>query len=170
MLAYGRAIARRIEPPRIAGADGVAERLFVFEGRFATADARDRSSAMIRAFGEGLVSLFGRDLRHTDLLALFSLPDRLLLQGLIASAAGANDPALARGLAATRCGLALGLELMVMPLRADMAGSDRFLGHFQPLGGEAFTTGAHIERIGLTALYPPAPRRETGIRLVVSNE
>ena len=169
MLAYGRALTRRAEPPRIAGADGVADRLFVFEGRFHP-EVKERTAAMVRAFGEGLVSLFGRDLRHTDMLSLFGAPDRVLMQGLITAASSANDPALARGAALTGSGLVVGVEIMVMPLRSDMAGPGRHLGHIQPLGGEAFTRGEKLERIVLHALYPPAPRAGSALRLVVSND
>lgn len=168
LLAYGRALAGRGEPPPKAqgrGADRLAERLFVFDR---TGDGR----MLIRTFGAELVTLFGRDLRDQDLLALWPDADQPLLKAFVASIDAAGQPGVVRAQAESHGGQRLGAEILVTPLRTppSATSADRYLGLFQPLGGEVFVAGQALVALRLGSIHPPQARAAgAGLRLVVSN-
>lgn len=167
MLAYSRAMARNVEPPRLVGADGAADRLLVLE--------LQGGVCRISAFGDGLLALFGRDLRGRDLLDMFAPADAGLLRALLAATCEAELPGVARARAHTGADAQFGVEILVTPLRAMTAGREgagRHLGMIQPLGGETLAAGASIARLTLGAVFPPEARVRPafGPRLIVSND
>ncbi|MGD9979330.1 MAG: PAS domain-containing protein [Hyphomonadaceae bacterium] len=164
LLAYGRALAGASgAKPKKGGADQVLERLFVIER---TKDGR----LPFRTFGQDLVNVFGRDLREHDFSRFFLAPDLALVNALIDSCAAAGEPAIARVTAETVCGKKLGAEILLTPLKVDATLGNRFLGLFQPLGGEHFVGGRTVQLLRLGALHPPAAKAPTGMRLVVVND
>jgi len=163
LLAYGRALAGAGTAPKKGGADQVLERLFVIE--------RAKDGRMpIRTFGKDLIEIFGRDLRDHDLSRLFLGPDLALVNALIDACAAAGEPGIIRVTATTACGRSLGAEVLMTPLKVDHALGNRFLGLFQPLGGERFIEGATITMLHLGSLHPPAAKMPKGMRLVVVND
>jgi hypothetical protein len=163
LLAYGRALTGAGASPKKGGADQVLERLFVIER---TKDDR----LPFRTFGAELVRVFGRDLREHDFARFFLAPDLALINALIDAASAANEPAIARITAETACGKQLGAEILLTPLRVDPALGDRYLGLFQPLGGETFLTGRTVQLLRVGSLHPPLAKRPKGVRLVVVND
>lgn len=165
LLAYGRALAGSGDAPaRQPGhkADKLAERLFVLD-RFA--DTR----LVVRTFGAELVTLFGADLREGDFAALWPASDRALLDAFVVAVGAAGQPGIVRADATSTAGARFGAEILLTPLRVPSPAADRYLGLFQPLGGEAFADGALIA-LRLGALYPPEARLPPRApRLVVSN-
>lgn len=162
LLAYGRALAGDGPAPKKGGADQVIERLFVIErmkdGRWP-----------LRSFGQELIDLFGRDLKEQDFASLWLEQDRKLFIALIDACAQANEPGIARIQAEAPGGAAFGAEILITPLKFDPAIGERYLGMFQPLGGEAFLTGRNVMRLRLGSLHPPAAKGGAQVRLVVSN-
>lgn len=164
LLAYGRALAGAAgETPKKGGADQVLERLFVIE--------RMKDGRLpIRTFGQDLVNVFGRDLREHDSSRFFLAPDLALMNALIDACAAAGEPAIARVTAATACGRKLGAEILLTPLKVDASLGNRYLGLFQPLGGETFLGGRMVQLLRLGSLHPPAAKAPKGMRLVVVND
>jgi len=166
LLAYGRVLAGEGASPAkaLAGrADHLAERLLVF-------DRLPDGRLMVRTFGAELVSLFGGDFKDRDFCGLWLAPEQALLRAFVSSTGGAAAPGVARATGETACGLKLGLELLVTPLRMPPATIDRYLALVQPLGGQTLLKGRPIVLVRLGALHlppcrPPAP----SLRLVVSN-
>lgn len=168
LLAYGRALAGGAPAPKPSSpgkgrADQVLERLFVIERM---ADGR----WPLRTFGAELVSLFGRDLKDRDFAELWLEPDLHLVVALIDACAAAGEPGIARVRAEGAGGAILGAEILVTPLRVAPHLGERYLGLFQPLGGEDFLAGRPIQRLRLGSLHPPAAKAPRPVRLVVSNE
>jgi hypothetical protein len=163
LLVYGRALAGAGPAPKKGGADHVLERLFVIEP---AADGR----LPIRSFGAELVAVFGRDLRHHDLARFFLPPDLALVRALIDACAASGEPGIVRLEAVTACGRTLGAEMLLTPLKLDAALGVRFLGMFQPLGGERFLAGRQIQLLRVGSLHPPPAKRPAGMRLVVVND
>lgn len=167
-LAYGRALAGQGEPPpRPPGdkrTDRLAERLFVFD-RFA--DGR----MLVRTFGTELVALFGGDLRDRDFFSLWPDADQALLRAFIIAVETAGQPGIVRAQAESASGRRMGAEILITPLRTAPSASDRYLGLFQPLGGEAFLGGEALVRMRLGSIHPPQARATTAptLRLVVTN-
>jgi hypothetical protein len=163
LLAYGRALAGSAAPPKKGGADQVLDRLFVIER---LSDGR----MPMRTFGAELIALFGSDLKDHDFARLFLEPDLALLRALIDASAAAGEPAIARIVAETRGGHRLGAEILLTPLKVDNGLSNRFLGLFQSLGGDAFTRGGSIHLLRLGSLHPPLAKAPKPMRLVVVND
>jgi len=163
LLAYGRALAGAGAAPRKGGADHVLDRLFVIQ--------RMKDGRLpIRTFGAELVNLFGRDLREHDFARFFLAPDLALLKALIDAGEAAGEPAIARVTAQTACGRVLGAEILLTPLKVDSASDEKFLGLFQPLGGEPFLNGRTVQLLRLGSLHPPTAKAPRGMRLVVVND
>ncbi len=167
LLAYGRALAGQGEPPARApgdkGADRLAERLFVFD-RFA--DGR----MLVRTFGTELVTLFGSDLRDRDFFGLWPDADQALLRAFMIAVETAGQPGIVRAQAESASGRRMGAEILITPLRTAPSTSDRYLGLFQPLGGEAFLDGEALVRLRLGSIHPPQARvAASPFRLVVNN-
>ncbi len=163
LLAYGRAIAAGQNPPAIKSAGGLADRLFVIDG---LGDGR----AMFLTFGAELMVLFRRDLRRSDLKALFLEPDAKMLQCFLAAIAAANQPGVACLIAETNRNTRIGIELLATPLAKGVLAGERLLGLIQPLGGEAFLKDERVERLRIVSLHPPLARAPVQpLRLVVSN-
>ena len=166
LLAYGRALAGQGDPqPKVqgGGADRLAERLFVFDR---TGDGR----MLVRTFGVELVALFGRDLRDQDFMALWADTDQPLLRAFVGAIDAAGQPGVVRAEAEAHGGQRLGAEILLTPLRTPPASADRYLGLFQPLGGEVFVSGQTLDGLRLGSLHPPQTRAPAAnLRLVVSN-
>lgn len=162
LLAYGRALAGGAAAPRKGGADQVLERLFVIER---TKEGR----WPLRTFGAELIALFGRDLKEHDFAALFLEPDKRLFLALIEACGEAGEPGIARVRAEAAGGVAIGAEILLTPLKIEHNLGERYLGLFQPLGGEAFLAGRPIIRLRLGSLHPPAAKA-AAVRLVVNND
>jgi len=163
LLAYGRALAGVGAAPKKGGADHVIDRLFVIQ--------RMKDGRLpIRTFGAELVKLFGRDLREHDLARFFLAPDLAMLKAMIDASFTAGEPAIARITAETSCGRLLGAEILLTPLKVDNSADERFLGLFQPLGGESFLDGRTIQLMRIGSLHPPAAKTPKGMRLVVVND
>jgi hypothetical protein len=64
----------------------------------------------------------------------------------------------------------LGAEILLTPLKVDHMQGTRYLGLFQPLGGEPFLNGRPIQLMRLGSLHPPAAKAPKGMRLVVVND
>jgi hypothetical protein len=163
LLAYGRALAGAAAPPKKGGADHVLERLFVIE-------RMNDGRLPIRTFGADLIKVFGRDLREHDFSRFFLAPDLTLMNALIDACATAGEPAIARVTAESASGRILGAEILLTPLKVEKLLGARFLGLFQPLGGESFLAGRAIQRLRLGSLHPPAAKEPKGMRLVVVND
>ncbi|MGE0827845.1 MAG: PAS domain-containing protein [Hyphomonadaceae bacterium] len=164
LLAYGRALAGGGPAPKKGGADQVLERLFVIERR---PDGR----WPLRSFGGELVACFGRDLKERDFAELWLKPDLRLFEAMIDACAEAGEPGIARIMAETaNGGMRMGAEILITPLRVDQNFGERYLGLFQPLGGEAFLDGRPITRLRLGSLHPPQAKAGANVRLVVSND
>jgi hypothetical protein len=164
LLAYGRALAGAAgATPKKGGADQVLERLFVIER---TKDGR----LPIRTFGQDLVKVFGRDMREHDFSRFFLTADLALMNALIDACADAGEPAIARVTAETTCGKRLGAEILLTPLKVDASLGVRYLGLFQPLGGEHFLGGRVVQMLRLGSLHPPIAKPPKGMRLVVVND
>jgi hypothetical protein len=161
LLQYGRALSGGPAPPR-GGADRMVERLFVIE-------QASGGRLTVRTFGQELVGLFGRDLKESDWAELWLKPDLELLVAFLSVCAQAGDPGILRVAAETVCGARLGAEILLTPLTQAAQQGDRFLGLFQPLGGEAFISGQRIARLRLGSLHPPKAKTASNVRLVVSN-
>jgi hypothetical protein len=166
LLAYGRALAGAVDPGARpapgAGADRVVERLFVMD--------RQREGALrLRTFGAELIALFGQDPRGKDFLAFFPKADQALIGAFVDTVSSAGQPGVLRVNAETSDGRHLGAEILITPLRVPPVASDRLLGLFQPLGGEALMAGQHVTRLKLGAMHPPVARAKAGLRLVVNN-
>jgi hypothetical protein len=163
LLQYGRALSGGPSPPHGGGADRLVERLFVIEQM---ADGR----MPVRTFGQELVGLFGRDLKETDFVELWLKPDLALVAAFLDACALAGEPGILRIAAEAACGARLGAEVLLTPLvTAGTQQGGRFLGLFQPLGGEAFTSGRRVTLLRLGSLHPPRARPPSHVRLVVSN-
>jgi hypothetical protein len=160
MLAYARALARGSEttaaPPAPAGS---GDRLFVL-------DRDERGRLRVRAFGDGLVQLFGRDLRGATFSSLLSQADHDLVSALVACCERAIAPGVVRAAAETVSARIVGLELILSPLAA-MAGPGRYLGYIEPLAGAAALQGDRILRLKVGAVLTPFARSEPRLRLVV---
>jgi hypothetical protein len=63
----------------------------------------------------------------------------------------------------------LAAEILITPLRADPLFGERYLGLFQPLGGEAFLEGRPVLRLRVGSLHPPFAKAPRSVRLVVDN-
>lgn len=166
LLAYGRALAGIGAAPPGGGAASLAGRLFVV-------DRQSSGRLAVRTFGAELIHLFGRDLRDTDLKALFLAQDQALLTALIAAIEDASEPGVMRTLGETEDGRRLGAEVLLTPLRSDGHQADRLLGMIQPLGGEALLEGRPLIRLKIGALHPPfarPPAPTGGLKLVVNND
>lgn len=163
LLAYGRALAGGSAPTKRGGADHVLERLFVVER---TKDGR----LPIRTFGAELVALFGGDLKDHDLARYFLAPDLALIRALIEACEHAEEPGIVRVSAETASGALLSAEILLTPLKVDRPLGDRFLGLFQPLGGQAFLGGEPIQMLRIGSLHPPSAKAPKGMRLVVVND
>jgi len=165
LLAYGRALAGTGDAaPRqpAAKTDRLAERLFVVDR---LADAR----LVVRTFGTELVTLFGADLRDGDFAALWPIADRALLDAFVVAIGFAGQPGIVRADALSADGARFGAEILLTPLHMPSGAADRYLGLFQPLGGEAYAADALVA-LRLGALYPPEARLPPPApRLVVSN-
>lgn len=163
LLAYGRALAGVGAAPKKGGADHVLDRLFVIE--------RMKDGRLpIRTFGADLVKVFGRDMREHDFARFFLAPDLAMLRAMIDASYAAGEPAIARVTAETSCGLMLGAEILLTPLKVDNSSEERFLGLFQPLGGEPFLNGRTIQLMRVGSLHPPTAKAPKGMRLVVVND
>lgn len=163
MLATARALARNEPTPPAAKAEpGLADRLFAIE-RFAN------GQTPVRAFGDALPALFGRDLRGEDFATLFFAPDRALFLAFLDAADAAKDPAVMRAEAETVHGAKYGLEILFAPLDPATAGTRRHVAMLQPLEAVATDLGA-IALLRIVTLSPPAARAPLrGLRLVVDN-
>ncbi|MBL8552585.1 MAG: PAS domain-containing protein [Hyphomonadaceae bacterium] len=166
LLQYGRALAGGPSPPHAGGADAVVERLFVLE-HIPAKEGWGRLS--IRSFGQELIALFGRDLKETDFADLWLKGDLALLNAFLAACAGAGEPGILRVAAEAETGDRLGAEVLLTPLAPIPSQAERYLGLFQPLGGEAFWGGRSIARLRLGSLHPPKAKLPRPVRLVVSN-
>ena len=167
LLAYGRALGGQGEPPARTsgdkGADRLAERLFVFD-RF------NDGRMLVRTFGTELVTLFGGDLRDRDFFGFWPDADQALLRAFIVAVEAAGQPGIVRAQAESASGRRMGAEILITPLRTTPATADRYLGLFQPLGGEAFLDGEALVRMRLGSIHPPAARETSPpLRLVVRN-
>jgi hypothetical protein len=109
-------------------------------------------------------------MRDHDFARFFLAPDLTLVTALISACEAAGEPAIARVTAETACGRKLGAEILLTPLRVDAMLGDRFLGLFQPLGGEPFLEGRVVQGLRLGSLHPPAAKAPKGMRLVVVND
>ncbi len=158
LLAYGRTLAGGTARPRETAADQVLDRLFVLE--------RVGGRWPLRSFGAELVRLFGRDLKEQDFALFFTAPDVRLLDALMESALAANEPAIARLAADGAGGARLGAEILLTPLKLEPEFGERFLGMFQPLGGEAFLDGRPVMRLRVGSLHPPLAKAPAHVRLV----
>lgn len=162
LLAYGRTLAGRPAPGNPPKAPHVLDRLAIVErcgdGRFP-----------LRTFGAELAGVFGRDWKEQDFADLFLGPDWRLMSALFAAAAEAGEPAVARVKGETACGMALGLEIVVMPLRLETPIGERFLCLLQPLGGEAFLDGRPLVRLRAVSLHPPSAKAPPRMQVVVRN-
>ncbi len=163
LLVYGRVLAGVGQSPKKGAADHVLNRVFVIEPM---PDGR----LPIRSFGAELVKVFGRDLNHHDLQTLFLEPDRRLLHGLIAACVAAGEPGISRVTATGADGARIDGEILLTPLKIDGALGKRFLGLFQPLGGEAFLEGQPLKLLRIGSLHPPLAKAPTSMRLVVNND
>jgi hypothetical protein len=163
LLAYGRALAGAGAPPKKGAADHVLDRLFVIER------AKDGRLPM-RTFGRELVDVFGRDLKEHDFAHLFLAPDLGMVNALLDACAAAEEPGIARVTAHYSGGGVLGGEILLTPLKVDVALGVRFLGMFQALGGACFTEGASIQMLRLGSLHPPPAKTPKSVRLVVVND
>lgn len=163
LLAYGRALAGSAAPPKKGGADQVLERLFVLER------AKD-GRLPLRTFGAELVTLFGRDLKDHDFTRFFLEPDLGLMRALIDACAAAGEPGILRVTAETHDQRMLGAEILLTPLKVDPNVSNRFLGLFQSLGGDAFMGDKPIYRLRVGSVHPPAAKEPKAMRLVVVND
>jgi hypothetical protein len=161
LLAYGRVLAGSAEAPTPRCADRVLDRLFVIER---TKDGR----WPLRSFGAELVRLFGRDLKERCFASLWLDSDRALMAALIDACAVTGEPGIARVQAETSAAL-LAAEILIAPLRADPLFGERYLGLFQPLGGEAFLEGRPVLRLRIGSLHPPFAKAPRSVRLVVDN-
>jgi hypothetical protein len=162
LLAYGRTLAGLPGAGRPPKAPHVLDRLAIVErcgdGRFP-----------LRSFGAELVALFGRDWKEQDLADLFLAPDWRLTAALFGAAAEAGEPGVARVKGETACGLTVGLEIVVLPLRIDTPIGERFLCLFQPLGGETFLEGRPLVRLRTISLHPPLAKAPSRMQVVVRN-
>lgn len=163
LLAYGRALAGSAAPPKKGGADQVLERLFVVER---TNDGR----MPLRTFGAELINLFGRDMRDHDFARFFLEPDLGLVRALIEACAAAGEPGIVRVTAETHGTRVLGAEILLTPLKVDANVSNRFLGLFQSLGGDAFIGDEPIYRLRVGSVHPPTAKEPKAMRLVVVND
>jgi hypothetical protein len=163
LLGYGRVLAGAGRSPKKGAADHVLRRVFVIEPM---ADGR----LPIRSFGEELVTVFGRDLNHHDLRVLFLEPDRKLLHALIEACIVAGEPGVARVTASGAEGARIDGEMLLTPLKIDDSLGRRFLGLFQPLGGEPFLLGQPLKLLRIGSLHPPLAKEPRSMRLVVDNE
>jgi hypothetical protein len=162
LLGYGRALAGAGRSPKRGAADHVFARVFVIEP---ITDGR----LPIRSFGEELIKVFGRDLNHNDLRALFLDADRRLVQALIEACIAAGEPGVARVIATSTTDARLDFEMLLAPLKIDQTLGKRFLGLFQPLGGEPFLAGQPLKLLRIASLHPPLAKPPAGLRLVVDN-
>jgi hypothetical protein len=163
LLDYGRAIASGRPAPSIKTADKLADRLFVIDGV-------NEGRANFLTFGSELISLFGRDLRRTDLLDLFLPSDRALLRALLNAVVASSQPGVVAATAEAGDGTTIGVEILATPLARGVLTGERLLGLVQPLGGESLLEGRAIKRIRLGAIYPPRAHEPLKpLRLVVSN-
>lgn len=166
LLSYGRALSGIGTAPPGGGAASLAGRLFVI-------DRLPSGRLQVRTFGSDLVTLFGADLRDADLRDLFLPADQLLLAAFIGAVEAANEPGVARLLGETKDARRLGAEMLLTPLRTEVHQTDRLLGLFQPLGGEALLQGRPLIQLKIGALHPPfarPPAPTSGLKLVVSND
>jgi hypothetical protein len=165
LLSYGRALSGIGTTPPGGGAASLAGRLFVI-------DRLVSGRLQVRTFGSELVTLFGSDLRDSDLRALFLPADQTLLAAFVAAVEAVNEPGVLRAVAETGDGRRLGAELLLTPLRSEGQQADRLLGLFQPLGGESLLDGRPLKRVKLGALHPPFAREPLpgGLKLVVNND
>ncbi len=107
---------------------------------------------LFRLTGELVSSLHGRDLRRTDFLDLWSPTDRPRLAAALETSRRTAEPVMATAEGRTSRGDTVRLELMLAPLRADVAPIDRFLGLYQPLSNLEVLRDRPVVELGLVRL------------------
>ena len=124
-----------------------------------------------RTAGEALTRHFGKSLCDEDFLDLWLGPDRGLAASLLQSVCAEGNPGLIRARGETLTGRVLHVEIALAPLVERQTTPHRVLGHYQPLGGEAFIGARPLWRHSITEVV--APRREIArshLRLVSSRD
>lgn len=134
---------------------------------FVVHQAGDRDFPISRA-GTSLERLFGRQLIDHNFLSIWSEPDRSLVAAGLAVAAQDRGATLIHARGETLAGKKIDLEFSLAPLLLDRNASCRFLGLCQATTPEEILNGRPVSRLQALAIYPPAPKREAAIHLVVS--
>ena len=124
-----------------------------------------------RTAGEALTRHFGKTLCDEDFLDLWVGADKGLAASILQSVCAEGNPGLIRARGETLTGRVLHVEIALAPLAERRATPHRVLGHYQPLGGEAFIGTRPLWRHTITEVI--APRREikrSHLRLVSSRD
>ena len=124
-----------------------------------------------RTAGDALARHFGKSLSDEDFLDLWLGADKGLASSILQSVCAEGNPGLIRARGETLTGRVLHVEIALAPLSSGASAVQRILGHYQPLGGEAFIGARPLWRHSITEVV--APRREikrSHLRLVSSRD
>ena len=124
-----------------------------------------------RTTGDQLERLLGRDLRDQDFRNLWSGPDKEMVSGLLQAIRVDGSPGLLRARGESLNSQRVDVEITLMPLvlSSPHGVQPRFLGLYQPLGGESLLKGRPVWSHRLSMIVPPEARAvKPKIRLVSS--
>ncbi len=125
---------------------------------------------LFRLAGGLLTDLHRRDLRHKDILSLWAPTDRPRISAGIETARREGEPMVVMAEAQADGGLTCRLEILLLPLRADGAPSDRCLGLYQPLSPLTALRGRAAQELGIIRFASAeAQEGRPALRLAVVN-
>lgn len=118
---------------------------------------------LFRLTGDVVTAVHGRDLRRTEFLSLWSLTDRPRLAAALEAARRLAEPFTITADARPSEGPSIRLELVIAPLLAEAAPTDRFIGLYQPLSPLAVLRDRPVVEMSLIRMNavdakPSAPR------------
>lgn len=123
------------------------------------------TGGIFRLAGTRLCALYGRELKHGNLLDLWSDDDRQMMSGLLKAVFRQNDIVHVLFDGISVCGRATGFEMLLLPLRGKNEGS-RIIGTIVPLG-TAFWIGSHPireNRVESVSLIDPDAVQKKGMQ------
>ena len=124
-----------------------------------------------RTTGERLERLLGRELRDHDFRDLWTGPDKEMVTALLHAIRVDGSPGFIRARGESLNAQRVDVELTLLPLvlSSRHGVQPRFLGLYQPLGGESLLKGRPVWRHRLSMIAPPDSREiKPSIRLVKS--
>ena len=118
-----------------------------------------------RLAGGLIADLHDRDLRQADFLDLWRLNDRTSLQMALEAVRRRGEPLVVTGMAHTRTGPAMQVEITLAPLIGPSGETDRFIGLYQPTSPAAELKGHTVAGLSVREMTTPDSDSEALPRL-----